>query len=53
MKGHRTQRMSFASVYPSHLAKVEKKGRTRTELDHVFRWLTGHRQPGWEEELSA
>ena len=33
--------MSFASVYPLYLAKVEKKGRTRAELDEVVRWLTG------------
>jgi hypothetical protein len=32
---------SFASVYPLYLAKVEKKGRTRAELDEVIRWLTG------------
>jgi hypothetical protein len=34
--------MSFASVYPLYLAKVEKKGRTRAELDQVVRWLTGY-----------
>jgi len=33
--------MSFASVYPLYLAKLEKKGRTRAELDTVIRWLTG------------
>jgi len=33
--------MSFASVYPLYLAKVEKKGRTQAELDAVIRWLTG------------
>jgi len=33
--------MSFASVYPMYLAKVEKKGRTRDELHQVIRWLTG------------
>jgi hypothetical protein len=33
--------MSFASVYPMYLAKVEKKGRTRDELHEVIRWLTG------------
>ena len=32
---------SFASVYPHYVAKVEKKGRTKEELDHVNRWLTG------------
>lgn len=33
--------MSFASVYPHYVAKVEKKGRTRAELDQVILWLTG------------
>ena len=34
--------MSFASVYPLYLQKVEKKGRTRRELDTVIIWLTGY-----------
>ena len=33
--------MTFASVYPHYLAKVEKKGRTKEELHEVIRWLTG------------
>jgi hypothetical protein len=33
--------MTFASVYPMYLAKVEKKGRTQQELNEVIRWLTG------------
>ena len=33
--------MTFASVYPHYLAKVEKKGRTRGELHQVIEWLTG------------
>ncbi len=33
--------MSFASVYPHYVAKVEKKGRTKAELDQVIEWLTG------------
>lgn len=33
--------MTFASVYPLYLAKVEKKGRTQQELNEVIRWLTG------------
>jgi hypothetical protein len=32
---------SFASVYPLYVTKVEKKGRTKAELDEVLRWLTG------------
>jgi hypothetical protein len=34
--------MPVASVYPLYLAKVERKGRTRAELDSVIRWLTGY-----------
>jgi hypothetical protein len=34
-------RMSFASVYPHYLTKVEKKGRTKAELHQVIQWLTG------------
>ena len=33
--------VSFASVYPLYVAKVEKKGRTKAELDQVIAWLTG------------
>ena len=33
--------MSFASVYPLYLAKLERKGRTKAELDAVIEWLTG------------
>ena len=35
---------SFASVYPHYVAKVEKKGRTKAELDQVIQWLTGFDQ---------
>jgi len=34
-------RMSFASVYPHYITKVEKKGRTTAELHQVIEWLTG------------
>ena len=37
----RMAKMSFALVYPLYLAKVEKKGRTKEELDQVITWLTG------------
>lgn len=37
----RFAKMSFASVYPLYLSKVEKKGRTRDELHLVIKWLTG------------
>ena len=34
--------MSFAGVYPHYVAKAEKKGRTKEELDEVIGWLTGY-----------
>jgi len=34
-------KLTFAAVYPAYLAKVEKKGRTKEELDQVITWLTG------------
>lgn len=37
----RMAKLTFASVYPMYLAKVEKKGRTKEELNQVIEWLTG------------
>ncbi len=44
--------VSFASVYPHYVAKVEKKGRTKAELDQVIGWLTGFDQPELDEHLA-
>lgn len=38
----RIAQMTFASIYPLYLAKVEKKGRTKEELHEVIEWLTGY-----------
>lgn len=43
--------MSFARVYPLYLAKVERKGRTKAEVDEVIRWLTGYGQKQLEAHL--
>jgi hypothetical protein len=51
--GHRIFTMTFASVYPLYLAKVEKKGRTRDELDAVIRWLTGYDETELERHLAT
>ena len=40
-QNERIAKMTFASVYPYYLAKVEKKGRTKEELHEVIKWLTG------------
>lgn len=49
MAKHRIYTTSFASVYPHYVAKAEKKGRTKTEVDDVICWLTGYNL----EELQA
>ena len=36
--------MSFASVYPLYVAKAERKGRTKAEVDEIIRWFTGYDQ---------
>jgi hypothetical protein len=48
---HRIYKMSFASVYPLYVSKAEKKGRTRTEVDEIIRWLTGYSQKAFEQQL--
>ena len=44
---------SVASVYPHYVTKVEKKGRTRDELDEVICWLTGFDEPALKQHLAA
>ena len=44
-------RMSFASVYPLYVAKAEKKGRKKSEVDAVICWLTGYNQRQLEGQL--
>lgn len=51
MPQHRIYSISFASVYPLYIAKVEKKGRKKAELDEVLRWLTGYTQKGLEAQI--
>ena len=43
--------VSFASVYPLYVAKAEKKGRTRSEVDEIIRWLTGYSQKGLAAQI--
>jgi hypothetical protein len=42
---------SVASVYPLYVAKAEKKGRTKAEVDQVIAWLTGYGQKQLEKQL--
>src|SRR4051794_21497698 len=51
MKKHRIYTMSFATVYPLYVAKAERKGRTKSEVDDIIRWLTGYSQKKLEAQL--
>jgi len=51
MAKHRIYTMSFASVYPHYIVKAERKGRTKSEVDEIIRWLTGYSQTELEARL--
>lgn len=51
MQNERVFKMAFAGVYPHYITKVEKKGRTKEELDTVIRWLTGYSQQQRQEVI--
>lgn len=44
MSRHRIYTTSFSSVYPHYVAKAQKKGRSKAEVDEIIRWLTGYSQ---------
>jgi len=50
---HRIYSTSVASVYPLYVAKAERKGRSRAEVDEIIRWLTGHNQETLDEQLAS
>ncbi|MGO8056982.1 DUF2200 domain-containing protein [Rhizobium johnstonii] len=52
MTKHRIYSISVASVYPHYVAKAEKKGRTKTEVDDIICWLTGHNQQSLDDQLA-
>lgn len=43
--------MSFARVYPEYVAKAERKGRTKAEVDEIIGWLTGYSQTEFEAQM--
>ena len=47
----RVYRISFASVYPLYIQKVEKKGRTKAELDAIIFWLTGYNKQTLQKQI--
>ena len=52
MSKHRIFTTSVASVYPLYVAKAERKGRTRAEVDEIIRWLTGYSQAELDDQLA-
>lgn len=50
-KNHRIYTMSFARIYPAYVAKAERKGRTKAEVDQIICWLTGYSQSALEAQL--
>lgn len=52
MTKHRIYSVSVASVYPHYVAKAEKKGRTKAEVDEIICWLTGHSQETLDDQLA-
>jgi len=51
MSKHRIYTTSVSSVYPFYVAKAERKGRTKAEVDEITRWLTGYSQQELETHL--
>ena len=49
---HRIYGTSFASVYPLYVAKAERKGRTKAEVDEIILWLTGFSQEALDAQLA-
>ena len=52
MAGHRIYTTRFASIYPLYVAKAERKGRTRAEVDQIILWLTGFTPEGFADQLA-
>jgi hypothetical protein len=50
---HKIYKMAFARVHQALVAKAERKGRTRAEVDEIVRWLTGYTDKGLAAELAA
>ena len=50
---HRIYSMAVGGVYPHYVAKAERKGRTKAEVDEIFRWLTGYSQAALSKHLAA
>ena len=51
MAEHKIYAMSFARVYPLYVAKAERKGRAKAEVDQIICWLTGYSQKELEAQI--
>ena len=51
MDNTRVYKMTFASVYPLYIKKVERKGRTKEELDTIIYWLTGYNKKSLQQQI--
>jgi len=51
MANERVYKMAFSKVYPLLVQKVERKGRTRSEVDAVLHWLTGYDEQGLQAQI--
>ena len=51
MTKHRIYSITFARVYPLYITKVERKGRTKQEVDEIIYWMTGYNQQGLKEQI--
>ena len=52
MAKHKIYTTSFASIYPHYVAKAERKGRTKADVDEIIRWLTGYGQKELEAQVA-
>jgi hypothetical protein len=53
MTRHRIYTTSVATVYPLYVAKAERKGRSREDVDRIIEWLTGYSAQGLAEQIAA
>lgn len=53
MNNTRVFKMSFAGVYPHYVAKAEKKGRTKAEVDAIICWLTGYNAKSLQKQIET
>ncbi|MBB6481846.1 DUF2200 domain-containing protein [Spirochaeta isovalerica] len=53
MEKHKIFAMSFSNVYPLYIAKAEKKGRTKAEVDEIIGWLFGYSQEELDRHIEA